>query len=329
MVAETSMPKHILILIHGTSAETATTTHADQYQQFWSALQEEQPALLAVLQDIVEVEWGNPVHVQATRPDERLAEAARGVGALIGTKRVHKHASEQNVVHPGPLGDWNLIPGLRSLVRRLREELVHFGLADAVYYTSQDGERAVRQAVYGQVLQGLRKLRDEDVMLHVVGHSLGVTVMHDFLYGLFGKPSEPDFLAQAATPQDSEDYAFWRQQAQSGQLQLGSFTSMASQLPLFALRKQTLVDQLARGKVLDPAAIGVAPNGQTQWLIVYDVDDPLGFATRELYGDRPEVRQVQVDAGDTPVQAHLAYWQDPLVISETAQLIATRAGAAY
>jgi hypothetical protein len=104
---------------------------------------------------------------------------------------------------------------------------------------------------------------------------------------------------------------------------------MASQLPLFVMRKQSLVDQLAAGQVLDPSAIGVVANGQTQWLIVYDVDDPLGFATRELYGDHPEMRQVQVDAGDTPIRAHTAYWSNKLVIREAAQLIATRAGVAY
>jgi hypothetical protein len=104
---------------------------------------------------------------------------------------------------------------------------------------------------------------------------------------------------------------------------------MASQLPLFALRKQALVDRLAKGGLLDPADIGVAPNEQTQWLIVYDVDDPLGFATRELYGDKPEVLQIQVDAGDTPIDAHTGYWTNSVVIAETARLIATRAGAAY
>jgi hypothetical protein len=48
--------------------------------------------------------------------------------------------------------------------------------------------------------------------------------------------------------------------------------------------------------------------------IVYDVDDPLGFATREPYGDHPELRQVQVDAGDTPLKAHTGYWVGGLVI---------------
>jgi hypothetical protein len=324
------MAKHILILIHGITPEATPRNHVAQYEQFWCALQEEQPALLAVMQNVVGVEWGNRVHANITRPDERLSEAERSTSKLIKTSSVHSHPSDYNLVHPGPFGDWNVIPALRPLIRKLREELVQFGLADAVYYAAEDGERAVRAAVYGQVLAGLRELREEpEVMLHVVAHSLGVTVAHDFLYGLFGKPDQPDYLGQAASAQDGADYLFWRERTQTGHLLLGSFTSMASQLPLFMLRKQALVDRLAEGKVLDPSVIGIVPNGQTQWLIVYDVDDPLGFATRELYGDPPELRQVQVDAGDTPLKAHTAYWVDGLVISETAQLIATRAGAAY
>ena len=324
------MSKHVLILIHGITPEATPRNHVDQYEQFWSALQEEQPALLAVIRKVVGVEWGNRVHDSATRPDERLSEAERSASELTKTSRVQSHPSEHNVVHPGPFGDWNVIPALRPLIRRLREELVQFGLADAVYYASQDGERAVRAAVYGQVLAALRELREApEVSLHVVAHSLGVTVAHDFLYGLFGKPSQPDFLGQAANRQDSADYLLWRERARASQLLLGSFTSMACQLPLFALRKQALVDLLAQGKVLDPSVIGLVPNGQTQWLILYDVDDPLGFASRGLYGDHPEMRQVQVDAGDTPLKAHTGYWRDELVIRETAQLIATRAGAAY
>lgn len=324
------MAKHLLILIHGITPEVAPKPHAEQYQRFWRALQAEQPALAAVIHGTVEVEWGNRVQAGAPRPDERLSDAECRVSELTKTEHVHSHPSDNNLLHPGPFGDWNLIPGLRFLVRKLREQLVQFGLADAVYYASEEGERAVRIAVYGQVLTGLRELRAEpEVMLHVVGHSLGVTVAHDFLYGLFGKPGLPDYLAQATRQQDRDDYAFWRARARAGELLLGSFTSMASQLPLFVLRKQQLVDRLANGGVLDPTDIGVLPNGQTQWLIVYDVDDPLGFATRELYGDRPEVRQVQVDAGDTPIDAHLGYWTDGLVIRETAGLIAARAGAAY
>mgnify|MGYP003444786724 CR=1 FL=1 len=222
------MAKHILILIHGITPEAVPQSHADLYDKFWRGLQAAQPALPAVIRDVAKIEWGNRLGPVAARPDERLSEAERRASDLERTEHVQAHPGPNNVVHAGPFGDWNLIPGLRLLVRELREQLIQFGLADALYYAAGDGERAVRAAVYGQVLRALRPHRNEgEVLLHVVGHSLGVTVAHDFLYGLFGKPDEPHYLGQAATQEDRDDYALWRSRAGTG-LILGSFTSMAA-----------------------------------------------------------------------------------------------------
>jgi hypothetical protein len=321
------MTDHVLVFIHGITPDSQPTPHSELYDAFWRGLQREEPSLTRAIGHIARIEWGNRLRPGAARPDERLSDAESQAARLEANENVRAHAGPNNLLHPGLLGDWNVIPGLRALVRLLREELLQFGLADAIYYASEDGERAVRNAVFGQVLAQLRPLLAADsVMLHVVAHSLGVTVAHDFLYGLFGKPEIPDYLDQAMSEQDRGDYAVWRERASRRQLRFGSFTSMASQLPLFALRKQALVDQLAAGGTLDPLAIGVEPSGQVQWLIVYDLDDALGFATRELYGNRPELRQVQVDAGDTPVNAHLNYWKSELVIRETAKLMAARIG---
>jgi hypothetical protein len=321
------MTAHVLLFIHGITPQAQPTAHGALYDAFWSGLQREQPSLTRAIGHIARVEWGNRLHPGRARPDELLSDAEVRAASLVDNERVRLHPGAHNILHPGPLGDWNVIPGLRLLVRSLREQLVQFGLADAIYYASQDGEQAVRAAVYGQVLAQLRPLRAaaDGVMLHVVAHSLGVTVAHDFLYGLFGKLDIPDYLGQAASEEDKDDYLLWRERAGRRQLRFGSFVSMASQLPLFALRKQALVDRLAAGGVLDPLAIGLEPSGQTQWLIVYDVDDALGFATRELYGDRPELRQVQVDVGDTPINAHMDYWTNERVIQEAAQLMAGRA----
>ena len=324
------MTEHVLLFIHGITPEAQPTPHSALYDHFWSGLTREQPSLSrAIGPNIARVEWGNHLHPGPARKDELLSDAESQASRLVANEAVRSHPGPNNVLHPGPLGDWNIIPGLRWVMRLVREELVQFGLADAIYYASQDGEQAVRAAVYGQVLAQLRPLRTaaDSVMLHVVAHSLGVTVAHDFLYGLFGKRDIPDYLGQAASAEDQNDYLLWRERAGRRQLRFGSFVSMASQLPLFVMRKQLLVDRLAAGGVLDPLAIGLEPSGQVQWLIVYDVDDALGFATRELYGNRPELRQVQVDVGDTPVNAHMNYWTNETVIREAAQLMAARLGA--
>jgi hypothetical protein len=96
---------------------------------------------------------------------------------------------------------------------------------------------------------------------------------------------------------------------------------MASQLPVLVLRKQALVERLAQGGILDPSEIGIERNGPVRWLVCYDVDDVLGFATRELYGEPESMRQVQVDAGDFPISAHTGYWTSGTVIAESAALI--------
>ena len=320
------MTINLLIFIHGITPEIEPAPHRPLYEKFWAALRREQPPLTGSISELAFVEWGNRIRPGEPRPDERLSDAERRIHRLVQYDSVQRLPGPNNQVL-GALGDWNLLPGVRPVIRTVREQLVQFGLADAIYYASEDGERAVRLAVYGQVLAQLRAFREEsDVRLHVVAHSLGVTVSHDFLFGMFGKATRPDFLAQAESDLDRADYAHWRERAQRGQLGLGSFVSMASQLPLFVLRKQLLVDRLAAGGVLDPADIGIPNDGEVHWLVFYDVDDALGFATRELYGSGPTIRQLQVDAGDSPVHAHTAFWDNAEVIAETAALIARQSG---
>jgi hypothetical protein len=320
------MPTNLVVFIHGITPHARPAGYTQLYRRFWSALTRVEPSLEGEgFSRFAHVEWGHPIAGAPLREDSLLNEAERRVAERIAFDRVKASPSALNQLHGGILGDWGWLPGLRPVLRRVREQLVTFGLADAVYYTSEEGERAVRSAVYGQVLEKLRPLRAQrDVRLHVIAHSLGVTVGHDFLYGLFGKAGEPDFLSQTQRPEDRADYDLWRTKAQSGELSVGSFVTMASQLPLFALRKSALMQKLAEGATLDPSVIGIAPDGPVRWLVAYDSDDVLGFATRELYGNAPSIRQMQVDAGDTPIAGHDGYWDEQCFIEEAARVIADR-----
>jgi hypothetical protein len=317
------VPTNILIFIHGITPEERPASHQRDYRDLWEAMQVVAPSLTRKVDKVVEVEWGNRFAGGPIGPDTLLSDAERQISGRVRFDVVEQHPGPGNVLHPGVLGDVG-IPGVRRLARNIRERLVQFGLADAVYYASEDGERAVRNAIYGKVLRELREYKAEaELRLHVVAHSLGVTVAHDFLYGLFGKFDAPDYLAQTNSTIDRQDYEYWRARAALGQLIVGSFVNMASQLPLFVLRKQKLVTQLAEGKVLSPSdiGIGVGADQAVRWLVMYDVDDVLGFATRELYGNHASIRQVQVDSGDSPIGAHTEYWRTPLVVREAAALI--------
>ncbi len=74
---------------------------------------------------------------------------------------------------------------------------------------------------------------------------------------------------------------------------------------------------------MDVSQIGVRPVDPVQWLLFYDIDDVLGFATRRLYQDCPAVREIQVDSGDQPLSAHTEYWTNETVVRETAELLVT------
>lgn len=311
-------PVNVLVLVHGMTTERDAPSHSGEYGLFKRGLAGKQTDLFAHLDRTVEVEWGNHLgREDPKRPDQRLSLAEERVSDLVGYDRIKKIRSERNVT----VLDWSLLsPG-----KKLRESIVQFGLADALYYASADGEKAVRQAVYEQVLGALEDYRDAgDVRLHIVAHSLGVTVAHDFLYGLFTKQKDADFLDQASSGTGKEQFEFWFNKAKAGELRLGTLVSMASQLPLFVMRVQKLVDAFAKNQLMQPGHIGITADDHVQWVIFYDVDDPLGFATRRLYEETAAIKDRQVRDGGM-FKAHTGYWTNDTVLAETAGLIYSNA----
>jgi hypothetical protein len=322
------MAENVLVLIHGMVADPSPHSHDETYSRFVEGLFGHEPRLRGLFGDgaqrVVKVEWGHDVAGPGSdlRPDQRLAGAQRFVASRVAYDAVREHPDALNVVLRGLRGDWNLT-GSRFATRPVREKLIQFGLADAVYYTSEDGERQVRAAVYEQILRGLEPFAGAtEIRLHVASHSLGVAVAHDLLYGLFAPGHEPDFATGAGqgSARGQDLFRGWRTKAQGGALELGTFVSMASQLPLFVLRKQKLVDRLHEGRLLDPGVIGVSGN-HVQWLVFYDIDDVLGFATRRLYEPANGIKEIQVDAGDLPTTAHTGYWENKAVLKESAARI--------
>lgn len=216
-----------------------------------------------------------------------------------------------------------LTPLVRQLVVVLRESIITRGIGDVLYYCSAQGECIVRRSVYKQVLEKLDPyLESEEVRLHLIGQSLGVTITHDFLYGLFNpnKQYKPGFYEQGEEV-DVKRFERWRQKAQTKQLKLGSLTSTASQLPLFSMRNQVLVNRLANEQLIDARDIGIIDSNQIQWQLFYDVDDLLGFGTRRLYNCGNAIGEYQVDSGDNPGDAHTSYWKNSVVAEKTAQLL--------
>jgi hypothetical protein len=314
--------KNVLVFVHGMTPDVAPSNPLGQgktYDKFWKALQAHKPELKDLFPDgPIMVEWGHqlsPTEYPA-REDHMITEVERFVNEQVSYQNLKKHPGPNNVI----VGDWG-IPGVRQIATSVREGVVSFGLTDVVYYCSQDGETFVRAHVYNQVLVKMQPyLPEPNVRIHLFGHSLGVTIVHDFLFGLFKKGHRSDFVEQYQGGEwASEEFQRWRNKAQNGELTLGGLACAASQLPLMVLRKQVMIKKLFTHERLDPADIGVVSSG-IQWKFFYDIDDLLGFASRNLYSPNQAIMDIQVDAGDLPLSAHAGYWENEVVIRETAKL---------
>jgi hypothetical protein len=142
------VPTNVVVFIHGITPLARPTSHTALYKRFWNALTQVEPALEGEsFARFAHVEWGHLIAGTPLRADAYLAEAERHIAERVSFERVKAQPSELNTLHQGLLGDWSWMPGLRPVLRRIREQLVMLGLADAVYYCSEEGERAVRLAV--------------------------------------------------------------------------------------------------------------------------------------------------------------------------------------
>jgi hypothetical protein len=333
------MVVNILVMIHGMIPNLEKKSHFSDYNNFFNALQQEHSELTQLFESgfthrdsaeqvsFIGVEWGHePSNLQGTlRDDQKLTRAQNIINDRVSYDKLVREREPNNITL-NLFGDFpSLTPVVRNLVISLRESIVTRGFGDVIYYSSSEGERRVRSTVYGQVLEQLDDyLNESEVRIHLMGQSLGVTLTHDFLYGLFNRDEnyQPDFVENhQGSDRDVERFEKWRNKAQNGELKLGSLTSTASQLPLFVMRKQKLVDLLSENKLLKAADLGIVERDRVKWKLFYDVDDLIGFASRKLYDSDNAIMDIQVDSGDNPGDAHINYWKNKTVIEQTADLL--------
>jgi hypothetical protein len=326
-------PINVLVMMHGMIPDENPRSPFDSngkywgYNQFFQSLMEKQPQLKTIFESFIGVEWGHELPGIDLREDHRLTRAQNFINQRVAYDNIVKDPDPNNVtmsLFKGTGIDFPVLtPMVRWLIVGLRESIVTRGLGDVLYYCSAEGEAQVRKNVYKQVFNGLETYRDRaDIRLHLIGQSLGVTLTHDFLFGLFNPDPnyQPGFLEQGDA-EDKTRFEFWRSKAHDRELKLGSLTSTASQLPLFSMRSQNLVDRLANQQLIDATNIGVLDADRIQWQLFYDVDDLLGFGTRRLYNCGRAIKEYQVDTGDNPADAHTAYWNNDFVAAKTAELL--------
>lgn len=322
--------KNILVMLHGMTSDPDPSTHADDYDHLWAGLIRREGSLEQIIVETIRVEWGHEppgLATSALRPDQMITRAEAFIRERLTYEAVQADGSPANHLLAGGaelFSQWVT----RHLTTPIKEMVLLLGFTDALYYCSPAGEQAIRNTVYTQFLQGLEAYRAEDeVRLHVIAHSLGVTVAFDFLFGLFAPDSAytngvPDFVTEnQGLPAAVEAYSFWRQRAQQGSLIMASKSSTGGQLPLMMMRKQKLVNMLATRELLDPRVISIPQDGPPRWKIFYDVDDVLGYPTRRLFQAGASIEEYQVNTGWRPDLAHSQYWENDKVLTEIAGLI--------
>jgi hypothetical protein len=334
---------NVLILVHGMVPDKAPSSPFAQYEAFWQQLCLYKRDLSQQIKGRIGVQWGHEMPTLSPdelkvagewrytgprsgadiRQDEKLTRAQIGLGTRVNYDAVRTDPSRNNILMSGFFNHDYGIPIIREkLFVGIRESIILRGFGDVLYYCSPEGETAIRRVVYDQILTQLDTFSGADeVRIHIFGHSLGVTLTHDFLYGLFAEGHEPGFVQEKQGDAEAVRlFRKWRKKAQEGGLKLGGLVSAASQLPLFVMRKPAMVDVLFNDGYFQPKDIGVANTNQIQWKIFYDVDDMLGFPTRRMYRPDDAILEVQVDSGDDPGTAHTDYWNSTTVIRETAEL---------
>lgn len=289
---------------------TAREFHALLTQQL-RQMGKEGLSLAARLQPIV-LHWGHRAAGLKPRPDSRLSEAEAFLSARTDLRR-HRQRVDRGL----PLGATWLLR--KKLVTPLRGTIIE-GLGDLIYYTSPEGESAIRLTLYEQLFAHLfsrgDKAPNEPISFSIVSHSAGAVIAFDLLFGLFAQPkhlgggAHPDHaLDRVGGKRVASRLRMFRGLAKRGKVRLNSFVTMGSLLPIFFLRRQRLLDQLAKGGLLQAEAIGL--KGQGRWLNAWDEDDPAAFPVKGLFRD-PEnrIQDLQVDTADLIPAAHSNYWRN-------------------
>ncbi len=108
------------------------------------------------------------------------------------------------------------------------------------------------------------------------------------------------------------------------QLRLRRFYTMGSPIAPLALRSNGLIARLRDRRLLEPSAIGLAPQPDLagpRWLNFIDRDDLAAYPLAFMYNPVPEpvVKDLFVDVGDSLATAHNRYWWSRAVAGHIAK----------
>lgn len=174
----------------------------------------------------------------------------------------------------------------------LRSFMTHY-VGDVIAYTAEN-DNGIRRKVWHDLTVKSHALTTSDYS--IVAHSLGATIMFDYLYKLFAK-GDPLYDTPATSPADIAAMKH----------NFRHFFTFGSTIGIFMLRNGTL------WKTSSPFVniVNPVPNAGV-WLNFYDQQDILAYPLQRLFAMNPanphNISDIQVDTGDLVYNSHTQYW---------------------
>jgi hypothetical protein len=311
---EDYMKRNILLLIHGMVPEKNPANPGNEIYFFWKNIRDSSSdgVLNARIPEpqVLSVEWGHQLPTDILDPmrlrkDKRIMAAENKVLEKIFSNWSDTWSPQAKIAH------------------EIHKSIFITGVGDVIYFCGGEGEQQVREVVYQKLFEKLKEFENDSICLHIITHSLGVTISHDFLFNIFRTDHSPSHS------QFNDQFNELRKKATDGNLELGTFICAASQLPLLLLRSQNVVDTLASGNLLNPEDVGVKGD-KIQWLLFYDKRDLLSLPTKALYrqSSASNIREVLVE-NDAPgilpnfAASHTGYWSNATVRNLVREILIT------
>ena len=278
-------PTDVIVFIHGMTPKIDSFDWSSVYNAFWKKLCQSEPELNSRALQKVFIQWGHP------------RSASENIDGTAAIQMAQKNISE--LLYP-PTSNFfakimKTIKGL-GLVSRTKEKEYLLGLSDVIYATSHLGSIAVLKEIESQFSN---IAREGSQRVHFITHSFGVTLGFELLT----KFQEPGVWENCI---------------------LGSFTSMASQLPITLFKRPEWAHLFCDRNFKLSLSKYVKNQTSCIWNNFYDFHDILGYPNQPLFLEDKWVIDYKVNTGFLPIPAHEKYWVNKQVIQKTAQLLAFR-----
>ncbi len=314
----------VAVFIHGITPDRDTAQKFDDPEALYDIMlkkvqRELENSGKKPLDDVIKVLWNWTLADTAPKfEDQKLARAERLLGDWMNERE--KQISKVNWLH--------FI--LWKMFYKIGRDIMLYGLADAMYYVSQDGEKTVREHIFTelcyQIMQRLNAGdgRSAKISLTVFGHSAGSLIAHDFLYQLFSNRERKSTdvqeiydlrrLAGEAERQGDTTQPYPR-------LRVRRLYTFGSPLAAWFIRANSLLNKIIDGKQLKVTDLGLIAEddlSNPRWVNFWALTDVAAFPLSYLYDNQIVVEDRYVNVGLLFPKTHGAYWSSSKVAKEIA-----------